>query len=105
MDLLYQRYASPFSFIDGMIQTGRFCEFVESFWQTVHKEKDEETSWQYFLHKVFEGSYADFKNELKTNSDHKNMTEQTIETTIKESMNILNKFNPEKEGVKQNGTI
>ena len=98
MDLLYQRYASPFSFIDGMIQTGRFREFVETFWQTVHKEKDEETSWQYFLHKVFSGSYADFKAELKNDNDHRNMSEQAIETTIKESMNILKNFNPERGG-------
>ena len=100
MDLLYQRYASPFSFMDGMIQTGRFCEFVESFWRTVHKEKDEETSWQYYLHRVFDASYADFKKELKNTNEHRNMSEQTMETTIKQSMNILKNFNPETGGEK-----
>lgn len=98
MDLLFKRYASPFSFVDGMIQTGRFCEFVREFWQTAYKEKDEETSWQYYLHKVFEGSYADFKKELKTNREHQNMTEKTFETTYKHSMSILQNFNPEKGG-------
>lgn len=98
MDRLYHRYADPFSFIDGMIKTGRFCEFVESFYTATQKEKEEETTWQYFLHKVFEGSYADFKAELKNNSDHQNMSARTIETTINHSMNILNNFNPEKGG-------
>ena len=100
MDRLYHRYADPFSFIDGMIQTGRFCEFVNFFCETVHKEKDEETSWQYYLHKVFEGSFADFKAELKNNSEHQNMSERTMETTIKHSLNILNNFNPEIGGEK-----
>ena len=98
MDLLYQRYASPFSYIDGMIQTGRFREFVQFFWNTVHKEKDEETSWQYYLHRVFEGSFADFKAELKNNNEHQNMSERTMETTINHSLNILNNFNPETGG-------
>lgn len=98
MDLLYHRYASPFSFIDGAIQTGRFSEFVTSFWNTVHTEKDEETTWEYFLHREFGRSYADFKEELKNNRENQNMSERTIETTINHSMNILNNFNPEKGG-------
>ena len=97
MDLLFKRYASPFSFIDGMIQTGRFSEFVDSFMTAVQKDREEETRWQFFLHKVFEGSYSDFKEELKNNSENANMSARTIETTLNHSMNILNNFNPEKE--------
>ena len=104
MDLLYQRYASPFSFIDGMILSGRFDEFVASLWNTANKEKDEETRWQYFLHKVFEGSFEDFNNTLKDNSEHQNMSERTIETTMKHSMSILQNFNPER-AVNENGLI
>ena len=96
MDLLFKRYASPFSFLDGVIRTGRFHDFVHFFWKTVHTEKDEEASWQYFLHKVFDGSFADFKEEMKITSENQNMSERTIETTINYSMNILNKFNPER---------
>ena len=81
-----------------MIHTGRFCEFVDAFCQTVHDEKNEDTSWQYFLHKVFEGSYADFKAELKTNSENQNMSVRAIETTIKHSMDILRYFSPEEGG-------
>lgn len=94
MDLLFKRYASPFSFIDGMILSGRFSEFVRSFWNTNQKEQNEEKSWQFFLHRVFEGSFNDFMEGQKTEAEHRNMSEQTIETTIKNSMNILNNFNP-----------
>ena len=98
MDRLYQRYADPFSFMDGMIRTGRFVEFVESFWQTTHKEKEEDTTWQFFLHKVFEGSYSDFKEGIKNDRENQNMSARTIETTINHSLDILNNFNPEKGG-------
>lgn len=98
MDLLFARYADPFSFINGMILTGRFDEFVSSFMQTIHEEKEEETQWQFFLHKVLEGSYEEFKNRVKVRTEHQNMSERTIETTVKHSMNILQNFNPEKGG-------
>lgn len=95
MDLLYKTYASPFSFIDGMIETGRFSEFVTSFWNTYHKEKDEETMWQFFLHKVFEGSFDEFKEEIRNNRENQNMSERFIETTLNHTNKILRNFKPE----------
>lgn len=104
MDLLFQRYASPFSFMDGMIQSGRFYEFVCEFLKTVNSEKEEQAEWEFYLHRVWEGSFAEFRESVKMNRDHQNMSQQTIETTVNESMNILKNFNPEK-GVEKNGTI
>lgn len=98
MDLLFKRYASPFSFMDGMIQSGRFCEFVESFIEAVYKEREEETSWQFWLHKVLDGTYAEFREGMKNTENNQNMTQASIETTLKTSMDILNNFNPAKGG-------
>ena len=98
MDRLFERYADPFSFINGMILAGRFDEFVSSFTRTVYEEKEEETQWQFFLHKVLEGSFEDFKKGLKVQTDNQNMSALTFETTIKQSMNILQKLSPEKGG-------
>ena len=98
MDLLFKRYASPFSFMDGMIETGRFEEFVESFVVTVNKEKEEKTNWEFFLHKVFEQSYEEFVESIKVNNETKNMSVRTIETTVEDSMNILKNFNPKEGG-------
>ena len=95
MDLLFKRYASPFLFINGMLQTGRFCAFVENFVDTVQKEKNEQANWEYFLHKVWEGSFKDFKDGIENNKELQNMSHRTIETTVQNSMNILNNFNPE----------
>lgn len=98
MDLLFKRYANPFPFMDGMIRTGRFREFVVDFLKTVGKEREDQLDWEFFLHKVWEGSFKDFKEDIETNKRNSAMSEQTMETTIKESMKILKKFNPAKGG-------
>ena len=98
MDLLFKRYASPFSFIDGMIQTGRFYEFVIDFIKITNQEMEEKYDWDFFLHKVFDKSYQEFKEEIKINKENQEMSEDDIETTVQYSMNILNNFNPEKGG-------
>ena len=98
MDLLSKRYANPCFFMDGMIQTGRFGEFVTSFVQTINDEKESDVNWQYFLHKVWEGSFSDFLDEIKTNKQNQNLSKGTIETTIQYSMKILNNFTPDEGG-------
>ena len=84
--------------MDGMIETGRFEEFVSSFVDTVNKEKEEKTNWEFFLHKVFDKSYGEFIDSIKVNNETKNMSVRTIETTVEESMNILKNFNPKEGG-------
>ncbi len=97
MDLLYQRYASPFSFIDGYLQTGRFDEFVVELVTTVNKEKEEDATWNFYLHKVSsEVSYQDFVAELENDKQIQNMTEEDKAKSINIAMSILNNFNPER---------
>ena len=98
MDQLSQRYADPCFLLNGMIQTGRLDEFVDDFIVTVQKEKEEQVNWEFYLHKVFEGSFSNFVDELETNKKNQNMSERTIETTVQHSMDILNNFNPNKGG-------
>lgn len=93
MDLLFKRYADPFSLMDGFIQTSRLCEFIHTF----SRQKAEDDKWDYFLHKVWDKSYSEYCQALQTSQDLQNMSEDTIETTIKKSMNILGNFTPEKE--------
>ena len=100
MDLLSKRYASPCFFLDGVIRTGRLVEFVENLVETENNEKEERAMWEYYLTRapMFEGSFNDFKAEIRNNQEHQHLSEKTIETTLQHSMNILNKFNPEKGG-------
>ena len=98
MDLLCKRYASPFIFLNGVLQTGRFCDFIDNFIATIQEENEEKRLWEYFLLRVWEGSFEDFKARIKTNEKNMNMSVNEIETTVNYSMNILNNFNPENEG-------
>ena len=90
MDLLFQRYADPFSLIDGYIRTGRFCEFIDSF-SGLYSESER---WEYFLHKVWDKSYEEFKKSLQTTQDLQSMSDAAIETTVKNSLDILGNFIP-----------
>jgi hypothetical protein len=91
MDLLFQRYASPYLFIDGMLESGQFSCFVSDF----VKAKNDTEEWEVFLHKVWDKSYKEFKESLKISREIQQMTETEIETTVMHTMNILNNFTPE----------
>ena len=84
--------------MDGMILSGRFGEFVDEFLKTTNKEKEDHQNWEFFLHKVWEGSYSDFCSDVENNKKNMSMTKRTIETTIQNSMNILNNFSPDERG-------
>lgn len=96
MDQVSKRYSDPCFFIDGMIQTGRLPEFVDSLIDTTNKEKEEQANWEFFLHKVFEGSYSDFVEELKINKENQSLTTDDIRAIVNSSLNIMNTFNPTK---------
>ena len=98
MDLLYQRYSSPFSFMSQAIRAGRFTDFVVNFIDTVNEEKDEESLWQFYLSRVYDVSFNNFKKDLEDRKKNRDMTERTMEAIIKESDNILENFNPEMQG-------
>lgn len=95
MDLLFKRYADPFSLLDGYIQTSRFCEFIHTF----SEQKKEDDRWEFYLHKVWAKTYSEFCEILQTTQDQQKMSNDDIETTVKKSMNILGNFKPDqKEG-------
>jgi hypothetical protein len=100
MDLLFKRYASPYSFIQGMIDTGRFEEFVTNFVLTLNKEKSDKTEWEFFLHKVFDKSYNEWQEEVRTINKNQQISTVDVETIIKHTNDIINQFNSQNEGVK-----
>ena len=93
MDLLFKRYADPFSLVNGYIQTSRFCDFIHAFCE----QKIEDDRWEYYLHRVWDKTYSEFCEALQTSQDPQEMSEDDIEATVRESMNILGNFNPNEE--------
>lgn len=100
MDLLFREYASPFSLIDVVIASGRFTEWIDQFLEG-HKEK---VQWEHWLHKIFEQTWTDYLEESKNQEEiHKNLMSASwdksdIETTIKDSYNMMHNFIPEQKG-------
>ena len=93
MDLLFNRYANPYIFLDSMLESGCFDEAVSKIW----KFDQEDISWEYFLHKVWDKSFDEFKNEisLENESEIQIVNKEVIGATVIKSKNILDGFTPE----------
>lgn len=75
---------------------------MNEFIKTHNEEQEDKTIWEYWLHRVFDQSLADFRESLKTETAAP--TQEELSETIGESMSILNGFAPMREG-EQNGTV
>ena len=87
IDQLFSKYADPFSLIDTVILAGRFLDFVLEFLDS----QNEKMLWEFYLHKVFDKSFEQFKNSVTPKAP---VSHEQIETTVKNSMDILQTFNP-----------
>ena len=88
MDLLFQRYASPFVLLDSLIITNSLNSFVDDFFGFVN----EQTEWEFFLHKVYDTSWSEFSDSIKQSDNQEPID---LGATLVKSKNILNNFTPE----------
>lgn len=93
LDLLYSRYANPMELVGGMIRTKRLLEFVQTLIQTHNEDIREKTLWEFYLHRVFDESYQDFKNSLPEEAYIP--SEAELAETISRSADMLRDFAPE----------
>ena len=92
MDLMFKRYSDPFSFIDAMLCYGSFSSSIDD----VLKKIDDDTMWQFYLHKVFNKSFQDFLSENKAEK-HTPISKAEFDATIEMSQSILNGLDPPDE--------
>ncbi len=93
MDLLHKRYASPFSFLDSLICMGQFAAFAVFLLNKVEEEKSDSMMWDFFLHKVYDKSFVEFKEELSAGTQKNDvMDEAKKEEIIARSEDILQGF-------------
>lgn len=106
MDLLFKRYASPFSLLDGYIQTCRFSEFIDELISIVNKETEEKELWDFYLHRWYiEKSFPEFVEDIKNKQKHMNMTTSDKEEILNLSMDILRQADPGMEVTSINGLV
>ena len=94
MDLLFKRYASPFLLLDNLIQTNSLSSFIDDIFKFINSENQERTQWEFFLHKVYDESWNDFIERIKSEENS-----QTVDlgATLKNSREMLINFTPEDE--------
>ena len=93
MDLLFSRYASPFVLLDNLLLTNSTSDFVDDLFDIIHKEKEEKTQWEFFLHKVYDKTWKEFVEEINVSNEQ---TEIDLGATLNKSKNMLKNFTPER---------
>lgn len=90
MDLLFKRYASPFSIIDEMLFMGKMQEFINHLFE----EEQEDLRWEVWLHKIQGMSYDEYKAKCEEHTKSYAMTTKQVDKTVEKSKSILKGFKP-----------
>ena len=91
MDLLFKRYASPFLLLDTLILTNSLSDYIDDLFTFIVEEKEEQTKWEFFLHKVYNKSWKEFCDEIEISNETKDVD---VGETVLKSKNILTNFTP-----------
>lgn len=95
MDLLFNRYASPFLLLDQMIAVGRFAEFVNGFIDLRNEEMNDSNLFDMYLHHPFlEIGFEEWKKKVLRSGQEQPQKKADFETTVRTSFSMLNNFVP-----------
>lgn len=89
MDLIFRRYSNPFSLIDPLIEYNQFSDFID----TINEKVVEDMEFDYWLHKVYDKSFVEFKKQINEVVEV-NMNEDEIKATLNKSNAMLANFDP-----------
>lgn len=89
MDLLYQRYASPFDYLQQLIVIDNLLQGVTY----IISQENERKMWELYLHSFPSDSFDNWKKKV-VGSDRpvKEMSRNEIVNVVNKSQNILNTF-------------
>lgn len=97
MDLLFKRYASPFYYLDILLEYRNFGRGIANIWETTQDDK----CWDYYLsnNPMNNKSFEDWKKETQgKHENQKAMSKKQVEATVEKSQGILKNFKlPSKE--------
>lgn len=88
MDLLFTRYANPYLLMDEMIMYGQLKELIH----LVFEEENEHMMWEFWLHRITDMSFADYKDKVSEKKSSYAMTDEQVTAQINKSKNILKNF-------------
>lgn len=93
--MLFHRYSQPMVILDRMIQGKRLAEFIREFVNIRNEETEETSQWEFWLHKVFDMTYAEFKSAISPNNTNGVAPpEEELKQTVMASREMLDCFTP-----------
>ena len=92
LDMLFKRYSNPMILLDSMIRTNRFSEFIHEFVIITNEELEDHTLWELWLHRVINQDWNEYYNQAKPQRTERVPLTYNLETTVKESAEMLNGF-------------
>ena len=93
MDLLFKRYASPFLYLDALLESGNFARGVLNVWNAAQEDK----LWEFYLsnNPMNKKSFEDWKKETQRQVQAQTpLSRAQIDATVKKSQEILQNFKP-----------
>lgn len=73
--------------LDQMIKTGRLDEFISELVDIRNEELEEKATWEFWLHKDFERSYAECRDAMN-NQPPKTATKEELAAIVKHTMEM-----------------
>lgn len=96
MDLLAQRYASPFLILDEFVRLKQLHEFIVETLTRIADEKAHDVRWNFWLHRVYDMSFEDYVRRCEQPPEVEQKTDYAkIGSIISDSKTLLNGFVPE----------
>lgn len=81
--------------LDKMIQAGRLTEFIQEFVKIRNQELEDQTRWEFWLHKVFDMTFKDFLSKTEQAQEtNEILPDEVLQATVQESRGIINGFCP-----------
>lgn len=74
---------------------GRLSEYINGVIDAKNEETREKAQWEFYLHKVFDKTFSEYLKEVEKPATIEVADMKEVETTVKNSMDILKNFNLE----------
>lgn len=85
--------------LDNLIENGQFSGYVQFILNREAEERNNQMLWEYYLHKIFDKSFSEFKKEMLSQSEEDSKKNDATDEAkrneiIKKSNAILDGFIP-----------
>ena len=88
MDLLFSRYASPDALLNAIIEYRQFEHFITAMFEA----ENDRIQWEYWLHRVYGKSFAEYREDIKERDRSYAMTDGQVAAQLKSARDILRGF-------------